>query len=63
MWLGIRMQLHTEELVERREDGALAAGEIVGADGGAAVGWGLVATRDTRDRVLAPRRGSYAEAG
>jgi hypothetical protein len=61
-WIGVRTQLQHEEVVDVEADRLLAAGGVAGASGGTAAGLGVVATRDTRDRTIAPRRGVLAEA-
>jgi outer membrane protein assembly factor BamA len=48
-------------VVEAEETGALATGELIASDGGSWLGLGAVATYDTRDHVVNPRQGGYAE--
>jgi hypothetical protein len=61
-WVGVRTQLQSEELVDEEAGGLLAARGVAGAAGGTAAGVGVVVTRDTRGRTIAPRRGVLAEA-
>ena len=62
LWVGGLARFRGDDLIEREEGGLLDPGGIPGSRGGRAVGAGLLATRDTRDRTLWPRQGSFIEA-
>lgn len=59
LWFGPRLLVQDYRLDAIDPDGLLAAQAPPGIAGGRVTGVGLVATRDTRDDVLAPDRGSY----
>jgi outer membrane protein assembly factor BamA len=61
-WIGARTQPQSEDIIDLEAGRLLAAGGVAGAEGGTAAGLGVVATRDTRDRTIAPRKGVLAEA-
>ncbi len=60
--LGPQATFRWERMIETEEGGVLAGGDLIGADGGRWLGIGALATYDTRDDVLRPRRGVYLEA-
>lgn len=62
LWLGLTTRLRWDDVREREAGGLLAGEGIPGSGGGRAVGLGVLVTRDTRDRTLQPRRGSFVEA-
>jgi hypothetical protein len=59
--VGLQATFRWEDVVETEETGSLAAGDLTAPDGGRWFGVGAVATFDTRDHVVNPRRGVYAE--
>jgi len=62
LWVGLDLRFRGEDVTEVEDGGQLAAGGVPGAGGATVFGAGPVLTLDTRDRVLQPRRGSFAEA-
>jgi hypothetical protein len=59
---GPRVHARAEEIRDVDAGGRIAAGELTGADGFSAIGFGLNLTWDSRDRPLWPTSGSYAQA-
>lgn len=59
-YLGGSYALSRVELTEVEEGGALAGGTVRGGDGGVLSGLGIGVTYDTRDDIVATRRGGYA---
>ena len=59
---GPRLDLRAEQIDDIAPDGALAAGEVTGADGSAGAAVGLAITWDRREGTFWPRRGSMAQA-
>ena len=60
--LGLSYRLDHHRLVKTEAGGALAAGLVRGTETTLLSGAGLVLTRDTRDFVLGPGRGSFLQA-
>jgi hypothetical protein len=59
---GPRVHARAEEIKDAEPGGRIAAGDVTGADGFTAVGFGLNLTWDSRDRPLWPSSGTYAQA-
>lgn len=59
--LGPEVRVRYEDVADVDEAGVLVAGVVPGVEGGTTVGLGLTGTRDTRDNLFSPRRGSYLE--
>lgn len=62
VWVGLDLRFRGEDVTEVEAGGRLATAGVPGAGGATVFGAGPVLTLDTRDRVLQPRRGSFAEA-
>jgi hypothetical protein len=60
--LGVAGEALWSSALESEMEGMLTSGMVLGADAGTAVGVGLVAQRDTRNRVYAPSSGSLVDA-
>ncbi len=60
--VGPRLNARAEELRDVQPGGEIAAGELAGAHGFTAVGFGFEITWDSRDRPLWPTRGGWAQA-
>lgn len=61
-YLGVLYQARSAAMIERAEDGRLAADGVAGSDGGLVSGAGAVAMWDTRDNILFPTTGSFHTA-
>lgn len=62
VYVGAFYQARSAVMVERAEDGLLAAGGVEGSEGGLVSGVGAVAMWDTRDNILFPTTGSFHTA-
>lgn len=60
--VGPRLHGKIEEIRDPKPGGTIASGEVTGADGFSALGFGLSATFDSRDEPLWPTRGAFAQA-
>lgn len=60
--IGPRLHARTEEILDATPGGAIAAGEVAGANGFGALGLGGQVTWDTRDHPLWTTRGAYVQA-
>lgn len=60
--IGLRGRVREEAITEVETDGRLSGAAVPGAEGGTTLGLGLVVTRDTRDRLFYPHRGTYVTA-
>ena len=59
---GIRFDYQNNKLHDFEPDGELIIGEIFGTEGGLSSGFGPTLQWDTRDNILYPSKGSYAQA-
>lgn len=59
---GIRFDIRDNKLFDFEEEGELINGEIVGTEGGLNLGIGPTVQLDTRDNILYPSSGTYAQA-
>jgi outer membrane protein assembly factor BamA len=59
--VGVAGEAFWSSALESETEGMLTSGMVLGADEGAAVGVGLVAQRDTRNRLYAPSSGSLID--
>lgn len=60
-YVGVNASFADRELLDTEEGGLLAARVIPGVEDGRVVQTGVVIARDTRDNILAPRKGSLHE--
>lgn len=59
---GLRFDFQNNKLYNFEEEGELITGEIFGTEGGLNSGFGPTAQIDTRDNILYPSKGFYAQA-
>jgi hypothetical protein len=62
LYVGLAGEAFWSSALESEMEGMLTSGLVLGADEGAGVGVGLVAQRDTRNRLYAPSSGSLIDA-
>lgn len=60
--VGLRFDYQNNKLYDFEQDGELMKGEIFGTEGGLNSGFGPSAQIDTRDNILYPSKGFYAQA-
>lgn len=60
--VGLRFDYQGNKLYDFEEDGELAKGEIFGTEGGLNSGFGPTVQFDTRDNILYPTKGFFAQA-
>lgn len=60
--VGLRARIREEAITEVEAGGRLENPSLPGSDGGTTAGIGVVVTRDTRDRLFYPHRGTHGVA-